>query len=387
MMAQGLAAGKNGVTASVNTSPPRNPKSAELRLQRLLAEHELLKKFIATHLYIHIKEEFGFPPEKYHLVFRVDGLLQAGKSIEPKSEHIVEILLPDDYPETPPVCSMLSPIFHPNISDERIDIKEEWNPETTVADLVVKIGQMIVFQRYSAKAPLNKDAAQWAVNNGRLLPLSAVDFTRTAEAAPAPPAKASAPARPQQVAVVKEQGDAETIVLEGALAPLAKDAAPREDDTAQLALEAIASTVAAEAAAGTRQVSAPKPVQAPAVSRPGVTAEKKPAAPRAAPIAQTAAPAMPVKRPQERQLFRGPVTEPERKLLVERIAAVFKIECIFCVRCGKRHDAETVFCSRCGARLYKRDPKRITKMALAVCAVVALFLAAEAGILTVLINL
>jgi hypothetical protein len=380
-----VAAVKNGKTGIVDASPLKISKNDERRLQRLLAEHDLLKKFIATHLYIHIKEEFGFPPEKYHLVFRVDGVLQAGKSIEPKSDHIVEIFLPDEYPEAPPVCSMLSMIFHPNISDERIDIKEEWDPDTTVADLVVKIGQMIVYQRYSVKAPLNKEAAQWAVNNGKLLPLSAIDFTGGADAPKAPPARKPVPGGPKPDTEARHEGEADTIVLDGAAAQPVKESEPREDDTAQLTLEAVASAEAPGALVEARQGSSPKPVQASAVSQPGAPVEKRPAAPRAAPVVQSAAPAAPEPRPKEKQLDLG--LETGRISIIEQITAQFKIDSVYCVRCGKKHAAELIFCSRCGASLFKRDPKRIAKMALAVCAVVVLFLGAEAGILAVLLRL
>lgn len=359
---------KNEIMNKVNKSPGESHADNERRLQRLISEHDLLKKFIATHLFIHIKEAFGFPPEKYHLVFRVDGLLQAGKSIESKSEHIVEILLPDDFPDAPPVCTMLSRIFHPNISGDRIDIKEEWKPETTLVDCVVKIGQMIVFQRYSIKAPLNKEAAQWAVQNSKLLPLSTIDFNRRVVAAPAgPPAEAAAPAGAVGAADSKNAGDAETIIFEDAAAQLMKDKEPREDDTAQLSVEIEASPAATGGKNGTREIRTIPPSPPAQGFIPQHTQKKEP---------------------------QVPAQEPPRVFWAENIqgetaankTAGFNVENIFCVRCGKKNGMKADFCSRCGAILHTMMLQRMARMVLYVGTIVVLFLAAEVEIIVFLIN-
>lgn len=359
---------ENEMMNSVNTSPLESQKDDERRLQRLLSEHDLLKKFIATHLFIHIKEAFGFPPEKYHLVYRVDGLLQAGKSVESKSEHIVEILLPDDYPAAPPVCSMLSRIFHPNISGDRIDIKEQWTPETTLVDLVVKIGQMIVFQRYSIKAPLNKEAVQWAMQNKKLLPLSTVDFNRRVDAAPSgPPAEAAAPASAGRAADSTDAGDADTIIFEDAAAQLMKDKEPREDDTAQLSVEIEAPSAATGGKNGAREIQ-PIPPTHPAQ---GVIPQH-----------------MQKKGPQ------APAQENRRVFWAENIPGETatnkteesEVENIFCVRCGKKNGMKADFCTRCGATLHTMVLQRMARMVIAVGTIVVLFLAAEVEIIVFLVN-
>jgi ribosomal protein L40E len=359
---------KNEIMNSMDKSPAESHTDNEHRLQRLLSEHDLLKKFIATHLFIHIKEAFGFPPEKYHLVFRVDGLLQAGKSIESKSEHIVEILLPDDYPDSPPVCSMLSRIFHPNISGDRIDIKEEWKPETTLVDCVVKIGQMIVFQRYSIKAPLNKEAAQWTVQNNKLLPLSTIDFNRGADTAPSgPPAGAAAPVGAGRAADSKDVGDADTIIFEDAAAQLMKDKEPREDDTAQLSVEIEAPPAATSGKSGPGEVRPIPPTHPAKGVIPQHTQKKEPQAPA-----------------QQNRRFYGPENIPGE--IAARKTAGYKVDNIFCVRCGMKNGIKADFCSRCGARLHTMMLQRMARMVIYVGTIVVLFLAAEVEIIVFLIN-
>jgi ubiquitin-protein ligase len=160
-----------------------------VRSERLLREYDLIFKCFRSHPQISVKEVFGTPPEKYHIVLRVDGLAQTGMSIEAKNEHVVEILLPADYPNGKPICTAVTPIYHPNISSDTIDITKLFTPDLPLADLIVGIGQMIVFQRYSIDDAINADALQWALRNKSMLPLSSVDL----QYAPSPEAPATVP--------------------------------------------------------------------------------------------------------------------------------------------------------------------------------------------------
>jgi ubiquitin-protein ligase len=149
------------------------------RSERLLIEYDRIFKCFRTHPYISVKEVFGTPPEKYHFLYRVDGLVHTGKSIESKTDHVIEITLPANYPDKEPVCKALTPIFHPNISPEAIDIKQLLTPGIFLADLVVRIGELIVFQRYFIDDPLNVGASQWAARNKSILPISSVNLNYT----------------------------------------------------------------------------------------------------------------------------------------------------------------------------------------------------------------
>jgi hypothetical protein len=258
---------------------------------------------------------------------------------------------------------------------------------------VVKIGQMIVFQRYSIKAPLNKEAAQWAVQNKKLLPLSTIDFTCRVDAAPSgPPAGIASPTAAERAADFKDTGDADTIVFEDAAAQLMKDKEPREDDTAQLSIEIEAPSAATGGKNGAREIRPIPPSIQPAQSvgpQHGASDAMGSVAARATPIVRTAAPAplLPYTQKKEPQ---APAQENRRFFRPENIpgetAAGFKVENIFCVRCGKKNGMKADFCSRCGARLHTMVLQRMARIVIYVGTIVVLFLAAEVEIIISLIN-
>ena len=186
----------------------------EERSHLLLREYDRVFKLFREHHSISIREVFGVPPEKYHVVYRVDGLVQTGKSIEAKGEHVVEVSLPDNFPDDPPIATMPSPVYHPNISPEKIDVSELWKKSPTLADCIVGIGEMIVFQRYSTEQPLNGEAAQWALRNKSLLPLSSVDLHyREIEAAPGPAEGSTAPSLDQPTEKIVDDAKTKVIVV------------------------------------------------------------------------------------------------------------------------------------------------------------------------------
>jgi ubiquitin-protein ligase len=152
-------------------------KSKVNRSDRLQSDYTSISSLFKAHRFISIKETFGVPPEKYLVLYKVDGLHKVGQAIEAKSEHLVEILLPPGYPDAPPSCKSISPVFHPNITADIIDIKEYWPKGATLADLIVRIGEMITFQKYSTESAINTEAAKWADRNRSILPQSSVDLS------------------------------------------------------------------------------------------------------------------------------------------------------------------------------------------------------------------
>ena len=146
------------------------------RAEQLQSDYKRVSRLFKSHPYISIKETFGSPPDKYHILYRIDGLQKVKNTIETKNEHEVEIVLPQKYPAAEPVCTRISPIFHPNIAPEIIDIKGILAGDVTLADLIVQLGRMIAYQKYDTANPLNSEAAKWADRNKELLPLSKVDL-------------------------------------------------------------------------------------------------------------------------------------------------------------------------------------------------------------------
>jgi ubiquitin-protein ligase len=146
------------------------------RAEQLQSDYKRLSRLFKSHPNISIKETYGSPPDKYRILYRIDGLQKIKNTIETKNEHEVEIVLPEKYPAAEPVCTRVSPIFHPNIAPEIIDIKGVWTGDTALADLIVHLGRMIAYQKYDTANPLNSEAAKWADRNKELLPLSKEDL-------------------------------------------------------------------------------------------------------------------------------------------------------------------------------------------------------------------
>ena len=72
---------------------------------------------------------------------------------------------------------MTTPVFHPNIDPQRICIGDHWSAGQSLAELVVRIGQMICYQSYNTKSPLNAAAAAWIEGHLDRLPLQKADLT------------------------------------------------------------------------------------------------------------------------------------------------------------------------------------------------------------------
>ncbi len=153
---------KKHPAAKINVNRPEQLRSDSLAMTAQFASHP----------FISVSETSGTPPDKYILVYKLDGLHQTGKSIESKQEHSIEISLPPAYPLEMPLCKSLSPVYHPNFSQDSIDINGFWKKSPSLVALVVHIGNMIVFNEYDTENPINAEAAKWAMRNKNILPLS-----------------------------------------------------------------------------------------------------------------------------------------------------------------------------------------------------------------------
>lgn len=148
------------------------------RIRRLQADaQQMARSFHPTHPFIRIQEARGTPPESYVLQMNITGLVPSTNGgIVVGNSHLVEVFLPVDYPRRQPLCRMNSPVFHPNIDPQKICIGDHWSAGQSLAHLVVRIAEMITFQSYNIKSPLDAKAAAWAEQNPERLPLETVDF-------------------------------------------------------------------------------------------------------------------------------------------------------------------------------------------------------------------
>ena len=142
-----------------------------MRLRRLAADAEQMAKSFENSDSIRVKASAGDPPDTYQIDYAVASLVRddKGKPI-PKSEHRVEIQLTSDYPRLAPQCRMLTPIFHPNIDESTICVGDHWTAGERLVDLVIRIGEMLAYQAYNIKSPLDGEAAMWADLNPDKLP-------------------------------------------------------------------------------------------------------------------------------------------------------------------------------------------------------------------------
>jgi len=150
-----------------------------VRLRRLAADYERVRSLFQGEERIRLVEHHGRPPERYVLQYLVRSLQQdmASGTLTWADSFYVEINLPGAYPRTAPQCRMLTPAFHPNIAPHAICIGDHWAAGESLANLVVRIGEMLAYQSYNIKSPLNGHAAQWAERNRERLPIDRYDFS------------------------------------------------------------------------------------------------------------------------------------------------------------------------------------------------------------------
>jgi predicted Zn finger-like uncharacterized protein len=143
------------------------------RARRLTADAEQMRAAFENFPSIKIRATHNDPPDVYELEYFVRGLERIAGRKEPvqRDYHLVEIRLISDYPRMGPQCKMLTPIFHPNIEPTTICVGDHWTAGERLVDLAVRIGEMITYQAYNIKSPLDAEAAMWADLHMRDLPV------------------------------------------------------------------------------------------------------------------------------------------------------------------------------------------------------------------------
>lgn len=157
------------------TAPAPPPPALRLppRLRRLRADFEQMNEAFENFPLIKVRTARGEPPEVYELEYFLRGLERIAGRQEPveRSYHLVEIRLTGDYPRMSPQCKMLTPIFHPNIEPATICVGDYWTAGERLVDLAIRIGELITYQAYNIKSPLDAEAAMWADLHMRELPI------------------------------------------------------------------------------------------------------------------------------------------------------------------------------------------------------------------------
>lgn len=160
----------------------------DVRTRRLIADARLVAEAFAACPHVRVTPAAGDPPDLYEVEYAIRGLgppAAPGGEPVPLDRHRAEVRLTSEYPRLPPKCRMLTPAFHPNISPDVICIGDHWAASLRLVDLIAQIGEMIAYQAYNIRSPLDGEAAMWADLNAARLPLDARDLS--VPSAPATP--------------------------------------------------------------------------------------------------------------------------------------------------------------------------------------------------------
>jgi ubiquitin-protein ligase len=58
---------------------------------------------------------------------------------------------------------------------------DHWAPATRLVDLIREIGEMLQWQKYNIRSPLNAEAAEWSQSHQNELPLSNISLGVTSK--------------------------------------------------------------------------------------------------------------------------------------------------------------------------------------------------------------
>jgi ubiquitin-protein ligase len=143
-----------------------------MRTRRLVSDAEHVAQAFRNSPLIKILSSEGNPPDLYHVEYNIHSLEPTDNPELParRAIHEVEIQLTADYPRVAPKCKMLTPVYHPNIDPSHICVGDHWAAGERLVDLIIRIGEMLAYQAYNIKSPLDAHAAMWADLNPSKLP-------------------------------------------------------------------------------------------------------------------------------------------------------------------------------------------------------------------------
>jgi ubiquitin-protein ligase len=156
-----------------------------VRLRRLKSDYEAIRRLVRLHPRIEIEGVSGSPPNRYIFKLHVSSLRERGDDILPQSEHRLEVKLPLGYPRDAPLCRMLTPVFHPNIAPHAVCIGDHWSAAESLDLMIQRVGEMLAYQSYNVKSPLNGRAAQWVEEHSERVPTDRTEFFLDLSAVPA----------------------------------------------------------------------------------------------------------------------------------------------------------------------------------------------------------
>lgn len=169
---------------TVVAPPPPSPSPSpapqpvlNLRGRRLLADERDMRVVFGPGSIGSIISTRGEPPELYVIDLRVASLVSgSAKDAAMGTVHRLEVQLTNDYPRVGPKCRMLTPVFHPNFDAASVCIGDHWAAGEKLSDLVIRVAEMLAYQAYNIRSPLNATAAMWADTHPEQLPIDRRDL-------------------------------------------------------------------------------------------------------------------------------------------------------------------------------------------------------------------
>ncbi len=147
-----------------------------VRQNRLASDYAEVEEYARLHPRVRIIQVEGSPPERYEIEYRISSLVNSGAEVKIGKNHLVEILISRNYPRTPPKISMLTPVFHPNIDEKSIHLEEHWAAETSLKSVIIRIGEMLAFQRYHLDSANHLEAVEWVNKHIDQIPIDEIDL-------------------------------------------------------------------------------------------------------------------------------------------------------------------------------------------------------------------
>ena len=152
-------------------TPAKMPQPLTRRLE---ADTVQMRKFVQQTSAIQVVQTEGSPPKKYLLKFIMDGVVGINEDGSPRigNEHLVEMVIHNDYPMSLPFIRFNTPIIHPNIFASGNVCMGWFRIPYELTDVCVHIAKMIDYQIYDLSSPADRRAADWAKQHSSLFPLA-----------------------------------------------------------------------------------------------------------------------------------------------------------------------------------------------------------------------
>ncbi len=135
-------------------------------LRRLRSDFAALEGLRVESSVCRFKADGGTPPRRYVVEFQGTAAAREFGRIVVRTRHRVEIKLGASYPRVMPELRWLTPIYHPNISDQGMvclgGFGTHWVPSISLEDLCAMLWDMARMSNYDVRSPYNREAALWA---------------------------------------------------------------------------------------------------------------------------------------------------------------------------------------------------------------------------------